>query len=233
MADKKNVLITAGLSGIGSEVAKAFKAKGYCVYLTSSNLSKVDGEEIFHWNMDKTESTKELLRTLKGKNIHIHSFIHCAHKFSEAKPLLAINEETFLSSLNSNLGALFSLSKSLAKLMNRKKSGRILFLGSYLSINPAPGKAMYIIEKNAITGLALALNSEFSKNQVLTHILHPGLVKTPQVEGKISQAVIELVGEENLLAPNDIANNILEIIETENATCIHHQRGNQEWKHSS
>lgn len=233
MTLEKTVLITAGLGGIGSKLQAEYKLLGFNVLVTSSNISNVDNESVFYWNMDELETTKKLIVLFKEKKIHIDIFIHCAHKFSETKPILAINEESFMASLNSNLIAIFGLTKSLAKLMNRKKSGRIMLLGSFLSINPAPGKAMYIIEKNAMTGLALALNSEFQQNHVLTHILHPGLVRTEQVENKISQSVIDIIGEENLLCPTEVAKNIINIIQTENATCIHHQQGNQKWKHSS
>ena len=232
MNQKKYALITAGLGGLGSEIKSQLEALGVICLLTSSRKELVNNKDIFYWNMEDLSSTKELTKYLDATGYSINYFIHSAHVFSDAKLILQIKEQEFLQSLQANTTAIFSLSKYFAKKMSRKKEGRLLFIGSYISKNPAPGKAQYIIEKNTLIGLALALHSEFYEKNVFTNIIHPGLIKTPQAENRISEEVKNLVGEENLLSTKTVAKKCIEILTAEPVPCEQDFKGNQTWKHS-
>ncbi|MAX67270.1 MAG: hypothetical protein CME66_10080 [Halobacteriovoraceae bacterium] len=225
---KNNILITAGLTGIGKEISKLLAGNGFNTYHTTSRIDQVD-EQTFYWNMKDLNSSKDLITQLKNKNIHIDGLIHCAHIFSPAQPIFGINSKTFSESLLTNILPCFELSKGLAKLMARRNYGRIIFIGSMAAIKGSPGKLSYIVEKNALNGLAVAFNSELKEKNVLTKILHPGLTDTEQIRKRLKQEILDIIGEDNLLSPLDVANKVHYLLKNSEQQTIFHMGDEQSW----
>lgn len=228
----KTALISAGTTGLGAQIAKMLEAKGIQVLRTTSNKQKVNNKNILLWDMKGDSSTERLLEHLKDRKLQIDYFVHCAHVFSPSKLIMQVKDDEFINNLQYNLKELYKLSQHLSKKMSRAKSGRILFIGSYLSINPSPGKVMYIVEKNALTGLAQALHSEYYQKDVITNILHPALIHSDDIEDRVSSEVIKQVGKENLLKEEEVAAEALAILLESPRSCVQVLKGKQSWKHS-
>lgn len=226
-----SILITAGLTGIGHEIAKILHEKKLDVVVTTSKKEKVDeNNNCFYLNLSEIESIKNLVNILASKNIQIDTIYHCAHAFSEAKLFLNIKSQDLLNSLNTNVVGTFEFLKVFLKQMTRAKNGRVLVIGSSLAKKPAPGKLIYITEKNAIEALVLSLNSEVNDKGVLIKIIHPALIATQQAIAKIDKSVINKIGRENLLEPRVVALEAITFLENRNNNeIVKILNGNQKW----
>lgn len=221
-----HALITGGLGGLGSEIKRQLQNKGINCLVTTSRPSLTDKEKnIFHWDMTEENSSKNLLKELKDFEIGI--FIHSAHIFSEAKLALQIKPEKLMESVNNNLKEIYSLTLAFSKKMNRKKNGSVCIIGSYLAINPTPGKLPYIIEKNALQGMVLGLQAEFTTLNF--NIIHPGLINTDQIRERLPEEVINKIGVDKLLNPKEVSEKIINLVLHPNSGTIEHFTGGQVW----
>lgn len=225
------ILITAALTGIGQEICNQLKNEKIDLIRTTSRKDLVrQDSNCYYLNLAEPESIKELNQELKKRNISISHIFHCAHKFSDSKLFLNISIEEFKESLETNILGTFELLKVFTKNMTRKSYGRILIIGSNLAKKPAPGKLIYITEKNAIESMALAINSEVYEKNVKIKVLHPSLVATEQVLGKISKEVIDTIGRDNLLTPEFVAQEAINfLMNEEELESIKIYNGNQQW----
>lgn len=225
------ILVTAGLTGIGLEICKQLKNQNYEIIQTTSRVDLVDkASNCYYLNLAQPLSIKELSFDLKKNNISITHIFHCAHKFSDSKLFLNITANDLRESLEINVLGTFEFIKTFSKTMTRKSFGRILIIGSNLAKKPAPGKLIYITEKNAIESMALAINSEVIDKDVKIKILHPSLVATEQVLSKISPQVIDHIGRENLLTPMSVAKEAIDFLMNESELeSIKIYNGNQQW----
>lgn len=215
-------LITAGTTGIGKEIAQALREQGHHVLATTSNKEKLAEGTIF-WDMNQPDSTKSLLNTHGDTEL----FIHCAHSFSEPCLSAQLKKEQLLDSLGTNIGEVFELTRQLSRKMNRKKKGHIIFIGSLLALDPAPGKLIYITEKMALQAMLSAFKVEFTNLDY--NIIHPALVSTEQVLERISKDIRESVG--TMLTPLEVASKVLEIIKRPDEFPFEVSlRGGQNWK---
>ncbi|EQC47723.1 SDR family NAD(P)-dependent oxidoreductase [Bacteriovorax sp. Seq25_V] len=222
-----STLITGGLNGIGKEIAIQIDGKKI---ITTSQRNKVDERaDIYYLNLKEIESIKELAKKLKENNIEISKIYHCAYDFSDAKLFFSIKSQELSEKFQSNIVGTFELLKTFLKPMTRKGQGSVLLLGSLLAKFPAPGKLIYITEKNALEAMASAINSEVNNKGVFVKIIHPGLVATEQVLERISKDVIDKIGKDNLLNPKDVANRCIEFLESNDQESTLQMRGNQTW----
>ena len=210
------ILITGGLGGLGKEIAARFSE----VLITTSRKEQVS-QQVLYWDMNCSDSTEQLIKNLP----EINTFIHCAHIFTPSQPSIAIESSELLRSLNANIGELFILTKYLARKMNRKKQGNLIFIGSQIALEPAPGKLIYITEKMALIGMISAFRSEFP--QLNWQVLNPGLIDTPQVKKNISLDIQQKVG--TLLSVQEVADKIIEMISNPSRDWVHSLKGNQNW----
>lgn len=217
----KRALITGGRGGIGSAIARQLEANGIEVLVTTSSFTK----ESYFWNMQDSNSTQELIEQLKSTSIDY--FIHCAHCFSPASLIPQVKAQDLIQSLTANIEQTYELTRFLARKMNRARQGKILFIGSYLARRPAPGKVIYITEKMALQGMLSAFQAEFKNIQC--HILHPGLVDTPQVRDRISESVKNLVGD--LISPEQVAEKVFTCLEEDFKEFIIDFSEGQTWNH--
>jgi 3-oxoacyl-[acyl-carrier protein] reductase len=227
-------IVTGGLSGIGEGITKLLKEQDVNVLVTTSRKELANNKDVFYWDMQREESTKNLISIFKDNKYDISGFVHCAHIFSPPTLLLQLKSDVLMSSVTRNFNEVFNLSKYLLKKMSRKKHGVILFLGSLISQKPHTGKATYIIEKNMLSGLVKSIHGDFYNKGVRASILHPGLVNTKQILEGMSSEVLKEVGSENLLTIEEVSLHALKIIgyayeDSPKHTISYELAGSQKW----
>ncbi len=216
------VMVTAGTTGIGKAIVQKLREEGHYVLATTSNKEKLSEETVL-WDMKEPETTQNLFKTFGDVDL----FIHCAHSFSGACLSAQIKKDEFMTSLNTNIAEIFELTRQLSRKMNRKKKGHIIFLGSLLALDPAPGKLIYITEKMALQGMLSAFKTEFTNLNY--HIIHPALVSTEQVMERIDQNIRDSVG--TLLTPQEVAVKISQVVKSPKEFSFEVTlRGGQNWK---
>ncbi len=182
------VLVTGGNGDIGKALVAQLRKLGATVYITSRSIND---KYTLAWDMSNPNSTSLLLKDIKQHKLRFDILIHCAHQFSDAKLILQVSPRDLQQSLNTNLVPLYELMRGLVRSMYRQKFGRVLLLGSFISVCGGAGKIPYIIEKSAFNGFAKSFNAEFEKNGVITSVLHPAIVETETIADRVPENVLQ------------------------------------------
>ena len=86
-----------------------------------------------------------------------------------------------------NLKGAFNLIKSVAKLMIKQKSGRIVNITSVIGLMGNAGQASYASSKAGLIGLTKSAAKELAARGITVNAVAPGYIQTAMTEG-ISQA---------------------------------------------
>ncbi len=184
------ILVTGGNGDIGSALVAQLRALGARVVITSRQPAQHD-QQALPWDMADPESTDQLMRLIKQRQLNFNMLVHCAHQFSPAQLILQVSPDTLQQSLITNLVPLYQLMRYLARGMYRQKFGRMLLLGSYITECGGAGKLPYIMEKSAFNGMVRGFNAEFASHGVISSVLHPAIVDTTGIRERVTAEVLQ------------------------------------------
>ena len=95
------------------------------------------------------------------------------------KPMLEVTDEEFQKVILTNLTAVFSLSREVAQVMLKQKSGSILHISSMAAHYGIPQVIAYTAAKSGIEGMTRAMAVELSPQGIRVNCLAPGFIETP------------------------------------------------------
>ena len=205
----KTAIVTGAASGLGRAIATRFVAAGCKVAIADLNLAAAEATakelsvkgETMAIAMDVTneKAVNDGVAQVAAKwgRIDIlvsNAGIQIVHRleefpFEEWKKVLAIH-----------LDGAFLTSKAVMPIMQKQKSGSIIFMGSVHSKLASPLKAAYVTAKHGILGLARTIAKEGAEHGIRTNVIAPGFVKTPLVEKQIPEQAKTLgISEEDVV----------------------------------
>jgi gluconate 5-dehydrogenase len=97
------------------------------------------------------------------------------------KPVFDVTDEDFDFILQTNLQAVFSLTRECGKRMVMRQRGCIIMISSMAALYGIDRVAGYTASKAAIGGLINALTTEFAPHQVRVNGIAPGFIETPMM----------------------------------------------------
>src|SRR5258708_29576518 len=77
-----------------------------------------------------------------------------------------------------NLTATFRLARAAAKLMMRKRHGRLIGITSVVGVTGNPGQANYAASKAGMIGMFKSIAQEYAKRNVTANCIAPGFIAT-------------------------------------------------------
>ncbi len=89
---------------------------------------------------------------------------------------VVMTDEAFDGVLDANLGASFRLARAALRPMIRRRSGRIVFVGSVAGLLGNAGQANYSAAKAGLGGLGRALAREVASRNITVNVVAPGLL---------------------------------------------------------
>lgn len=174
---KKNILITGVSRGIGQAILKQFfkSSNQFNFYGVARKKKKIANVNIMYGNLEKEEQIKILSNKLEKLKIDIlinNAGINQVNSFHNVKT------DEFKKILNVNLFAPYYFSQAVIKNMKKKKWGRIINISSIFGKVTKEKRSSYSISKNALHGLTKSLSVEYSKFNILTNTVSPGVIET-------------------------------------------------------
>ena len=193
----KNVLITAGASGIGKAMAEAFEKNGDRIWIVDS-----DGEAIDkcsnNWNKSILDvrdeiSILKLFEEIKLKWNGVD--VLCANAGVKGPTSLIenISLEEWKDCLDINLDGVFLFSKFVAPIMKKQRSGSIIITSSTAGIFGFSHRSPYVTSKWGVIGLMKSLAIELGSYDIRVNAICPGSVEGERLE-KVVEAEIETKG---------------------------------------
>ena len=203
----KSALVTGAASGIGAEIARVFAAAGAKVCIadlneeqakkTASTLKNSIGVRMDVTSEDEVErGVAEMVRELGGVDIlvsnagvqHIDNIADVS--FENWRKVIAIHLD----------GGFLTTRACMRQMIEQKRGGSILLMGSVHSKEASPQKGPYVAAKHGLVGLCRVVAKEGAAHGIRSNLICPGFVRTPLVEIQIEdQARIHGVSKEQAI----------------------------------
>jgi 3-oxoacyl-[acyl-carrier protein] reductase len=215
--ENKAAVITGAGKGIGKAAAELFLREGASVVLNSRNKS--DLELIAEANKDKRDKILIVAGDISKEDTIKLVIDETLSKFGKADilvnnagfgifdDLVDSKTEDFDAMFNTNVRALYLLTKGILPSMINRKSGTIINIASIAGKNGFATGSIYCATKHAVMGLSRALMLEVRKYNIRVVTICPGSVATEFFRTE-SQTTLSS-SRESVLHAEDIAETIL------------------------
>jgi 3-oxoacyl-[acyl-carrier protein] reductase len=155
--------VTGASRGIGRAIAEHFLANGAAVIGISRGASSLEDKRYLHLsaNIGEHEAVREAFREIRLRFGRLDILVNNAAVLTSTH-LLLMPPSTVREMVSTNLLGTIFVSTEAARLMCRKKYGRIINIGSIASVLHVAGDSIYAATKEAAVTLCGVLAREWS-----------------------------------------------------------------------
>ncbi len=185
----KVALVTGATGGIGGAIARALHAQGATVALSGTRKEALDAlaaelgsrTGVFPCNLGDKNEVEALVPAVTAGLGELDILINNAGVTRDGL-FVRMKDEDWESVLNVNLTAAFRLSRSALKGMMRRRSGRIISIGSVVGTTGNPGQGNYCASKAGLIGMSKSLAAEVASRGITVNVVAPGFIESPMTE---------------------------------------------------
>jgi len=185
----KIVLVTGASRGIGKSVAKALLAQGAIVAGTATSesgaerISEYLGEKGkgYALNVTDADSIATTLAAIKADLGDIDILVNNAG-ITRDNLLMRMKDDEWNDIIDTNLSAIYRLSKAVLRPMMKKKAGRIINIGSVVGTMGNAGQANYAAAKAGVIGFSKSLAREVASRGITVNVIAPGFIQTDMTD---------------------------------------------------
>ena len=172
-----NAVVTGASSGIGFEIARILKEKGYKVYGLSRRGTVPEGCIGMALDVTDENSVKEVMEKIADEDGQIDVLINNAG-MGISGPVEYTATADVEKIMNVNFMGQYNCAKAVLPYMRAKKSGKIVFVSSVAGPIAIPYQTFYSTSKAAVNALALGLRNEVKDFGIKVCAVMPGDAKT-------------------------------------------------------
>ena len=212
-------LVTGGSRGIGAAVAKRLAKDGYSVVLTY--VSKPDEAQAVaaHIMAEGGEAQALLLDVSDREAVaaffkeHIEGKVELEVLVNNAGItkdglLVRMKDEDWDRVIGVNLTGAFTCLREAAKIMMKRRSGRIVNIVSVVGQSGNAGQANYVAAKAGLIGLTKTAALELAPRGVTVNAVAPGFIESDMTAGlpdAVKQAFLEQIPLKKMGTPENVA----------------------------
>lgn len=180
-------LVTGASRGIGAAIALKLAELGFNVVGTATTQEGANqithALSAFHrcqgvcLNVNDLEGINSLVDTLIKEKSGLHILVNNA---GITRDMLAMRmkDEDWDAVIDTNLRAVFRLSRAVMKPMMKQRFGRIINITSVVGASGNPGQANYAAAKAGVMGMTRALARELGSRGITVNCVAPGFIET-------------------------------------------------------
>ncbi|MDC0370711.1 3-oxoacyl-ACP reductase FabG [Porticoccaceae bacterium] len=216
--ESKVVLVTGASRGIGAAIADTLGESGYTVIGTATTTSGADSiSQRFvdkgilgagmPLNVTDPDSINALLQSVV-ENFGAPTVLVNNAGITKDNILMRMKEDEWLDVINTNLNAVFRLSKACVRPMTKARWGRIVNISSVVGSMGNGGQSNYSATKAGIEGFSRALAKELGSRSITVNTVAPGFIDTDMTKDLPDANKEVLLGQiplARLGAPEEIA----------------------------
>jgi 3-oxoacyl-[acyl-carrier protein] reductase len=203
MLDGKLALVTGASRGIGRAIAEELTRQG----------AKVVG----------TATTEEGAKRINGRVLNVRDPAQCDALIKEIGDVailvnnagitrdnlaLRLKDEDWDDVLDTNLRAIFRLSRAVMRGMMKARWGRIINITSVVGAAGNPGQANYAAAKAGVVGMTKSLARELGSRNITVNCVAPGFIDTDMTRAlpdEQKKALLQAIPLGRLGTPQDVA----------------------------
>jgi NAD(P)-dependent dehydrogenase (short-subunit alcohol dehydrogenase family) len=191
---KLKIVITAGASGIGAEIAKTLSEAGGQVIICDKDQSRLDAFTQNNPNViavkadvSDEEEVLSLFATVKEHFGEINALINNAGIAGPSAKLEDTDFKDWQQTINVNLNGAFLCSRSAIPLLKLSGGGSIINIGSTSSFMGTPLRSSYAASKWGLIGLTKTWAMEYGVDNVRINTICPSSVNGERIERVIER----------------------------------------------
>lgn len=211
----KIALVTGASRGIGRAIAEKLVENGAFVIGTATSESGAEaisaylGEsgKGYSLNVTASESIEALFKQIKESHGGVDVLVNNAG-ITKDNVFMRMKDEEWDSVITTNLNSLFKLSKAVIRGMMKKRSGRIINIGSVVGTMGNAGQTNYAAAKAGLIGFTKSLAREVASRGITVNVVAPGFIETDMtkaLDDSQREAIMTQVPMNRLGSPEEIA----------------------------
>ncbi|MDB5953492.1 3-oxoacyl-ACP reductase FabG [Ramlibacter sp.] len=210
-------LVTGASRGIGAAIAQELAARGMKVIgtaTTEDGAEKITQALAQHadcrgakLDVNDASSAEALIDAIGKQHGAVHALINNAGITRDALAL-RMKDEDWDAVLDTNLKAVFRMSRAVMRTMMKQRYGRIVSITSVVGASGNPGQANYAAAKAGVAGMTRALARELGSRGITVNCVAPGFIETDMTAALPEDQQKALLGQiplGHLGKPADIA----------------------------
>ncbi|MDC8831269.1 3-oxoacyl-ACP reductase FabG [Alteromonas gilva] len=212
----KIALVTGASRGIGKAIAVQLAAQGATVIGTATSDSgaaaisdylAASGGKGMKLNVTEDGAVDNLVKTITEEFGAIELLINNAG-ITRDNLLMRMKDDEWQSIIDTNLTAIFSLSKAVLRGMMKKRYGRIVSIGSVVGCAGNAGQANYAAAKAGVIGFSKSLAREVASRGITVNVVAPGFIDTDMTKAlsdEQREAIFKDIPANRLGQPEEVA----------------------------
>ncbi|RUO22342.1 3-oxoacyl-ACP reductase [Aliidiomarina iranensis] len=208
-------LVTGATRGIGKAIAENLVAAGATVVGTATSekgaatISEYLGQSGTGKTLNVTEpgAIDQLVADVQKEFGKIDILVNNAG-ITRDNLLMRMKEDEWDQVLETNLTAVFKISKAVMRGMMKNRHGRIINIGSVVGTTGNPGQANYCAAKAGLIGFTKALAKEIASRGVTVNAVAPGFIDTDMTKAltdEQKERIFDTIPAGRLGRPEEIA----------------------------
>src|SRR5664279_3295264 len=181
----KIAIVTGGGSGIGYAITEKFVSNGIRTLIIGRDEQKLKkAKETLGklcipicFDLNDLKSIPGLVKQILEKQGRIDILVNNAG-INLKKEFTKVSDEEFNRIIQTNVSAVFAISREVVKQMTKQGSGHIINISSMASQYGLPKVIAYTASKSAIEGMTRAMAVELSPKGILVNCIAPGFIAT-------------------------------------------------------
>jgi 3-oxoacyl-[acyl-carrier protein] reductase len=210
-------LVTGASRGIGAAIAQTLAERGLKVIGTATTapgaekitqaLAAHAGCEGRVLDVNETGAGDALVEAIVQQHGALHVLVNNA---GITRDMLAmrLKDDDWDAVLDTNLKAVFRMSRAVMRAMMKQRYGRIVNITSVVGASGNPGQSNYAAAKAGVAGMTRALARELGSRGITVNCIAPGFIET-DMTGKLSpeqhKALLGQIPLGQLGSPADVA----------------------------
>jgi 3-oxoacyl-[acyl-carrier protein] reductase len=216
--ENKIALVTGASRGIGKAIALQLLEMGATVIgtATSENGAKAIADYLGEkgtgkvLNVTHEESISSTLADINAEFGSIDILVNNAG-ITRDNLLMRMKDDEWNDIIQTNLTAIFRLSKAVMRGMMKKRHGRIINIGSVVGVTGNAGQANYAAAKAGVIGFSKSLAREVASRGITVNTVAPGFIDTDMTQSlsdEQKQNIFNDIPANRLGRPEEIASTV-------------------------
>lgn len=210
--DQQIALVTGATRGIGAAIGAALLARGYTVIGTATSQAGADtitaaGMQGVVLNVTDGAACQAAIDAIVQQHGGLHVLVNNAG-ITRDMLTMRLKDEDWDAVIDTNLKAVFRLTRAAVKPMMKQRYGRIVSITSVVGASGNPGQANYAAAKAGVAGMSRAVARELGNRGITVNSVAPGFIQTEmtaQLPEAQQQALLAQIPMGSLGSPQDVA----------------------------